>query len=284
MTQRLVEFTTTSGVIRGFETGADCPRKILAVHGWLDNAASFLPIAPLIDDAHLVMIDLPGHGHSDYRPPGVRYYLVDYLFEIVEVLDQLGWQKFNLLGHSLGAGILTLLAAAMPDRIHSLCLIDGIGPISGREEDASARLRRAINTQTTISSKAHGVHKTVESAVAARLRATTMHEASARLIVERNIVPTDGGFTWRTDRRVTMTSPLYLTESLVQAFLGDIVCPVLLVRAEQGILKDRASTDVRIGCVRDIEVVDIPGDHHVHMDDPQRVATALNSFLAYANS
>jgi len=41
--------------------------RILCVHGWLDNANSFRPLLPLIQDAEIVAIDLPGHGHSDHQ-------------------------------------------------------------------------------------------------------------------------------------------------------------------------------------------------------------------------
>ena len=37
---------------------------VLCVHGWLDNAASFVPLMPFIENAEIVAIDLPGHGHS----------------------------------------------------------------------------------------------------------------------------------------------------------------------------------------------------------------------------
>jgi pimeloyl-ACP methyl ester carboxylesterase len=54
----------------------DAPR-VLALHGWLDNAASFIPLAlPKLD---LVALDLPGHGHSVHRHPSARYHFVDYL-------------------------------------------------------------------------------------------------------------------------------------------------------------------------------------------------------------
>ena len=45
---------------------------VLALHGWLDNAASFDALAPQLPETRLVALDLPGHGGSEPRPPGVH--------------------------------------------------------------------------------------------------------------------------------------------------------------------------------------------------------------------
>ena len=43
---------------------------ILALHGWLDNAASFARLAPLLKEYYVISIDFPGHGKSDHYPFG----------------------------------------------------------------------------------------------------------------------------------------------------------------------------------------------------------------------
>jgi len=49
--------------------------RLLALHGWLDNAASFDRLAPLLcEHFHIVALDLPGHGRSGHRPPGTWYH------------------------------------------------------------------------------------------------------------------------------------------------------------------------------------------------------------------
>jgi len=78
---------------------------VLALHGWLDNAHSFVPLSDHLDGLDLVAIDFPGHGFSMPRPDGVRYHFDDYSFDVLAVLDDLGWERCNILGHSLGGEI-----------------------------------------------------------------------------------------------------------------------------------------------------------------------------------
>jgi pimeloyl-ACP methyl ester carboxylesterase len=120
------EFTldTARGRIAALRMGNPTGPKVLALHGWLDNAASFLPMAPYLADADLVAIDMLGHGASTHIPAGYDYAFVDWLHDILDVLDALGWQQAHLLGHSLGGALATVVAAGAPERVLSLALID----------------------------------------------------------------------------------------------------------------------------------------------------------------
>lgn len=84
---------------------------VLALHGWLDNAASFSPLAPYLSQHHVVAVDLPGHGHSSHLPASAHYHLADNLYWIESVLEALSWRRCVLLGHSMGAAICSLTAA-----------------------------------------------------------------------------------------------------------------------------------------------------------------------------
>ena len=118
--------------------------SILALHGWLDNAASFAQLAPLLADADVVAIDLPGHGYSDHRPPGTRYHFIDYIPAVLDAMNELGWPNCVLIGHSLGAAIASFTAATEPDRVRGLFLIDGLGPSSEKPHSAPGRLQRSV--------------------------------------------------------------------------------------------------------------------------------------------
>ena len=53
--------------------------KVIACHGWLDNAASFDFLAPLLSACHVVALDMPGHGLSDHKSAQANYNIWDDL-------------------------------------------------------------------------------------------------------------------------------------------------------------------------------------------------------------
>ena len=86
---------------------------MLAFHGWLDNAATFDNLAPLLNQHRVISIDLPGHGFSQHRPVGSAYHFSDLIIDIIEVIDVLCLEKVSLLGHSMGAGVASYLAGCL---------------------------------------------------------------------------------------------------------------------------------------------------------------------------
>ena len=90
---------------------------------------------------------------------------------------------------------------------------------------------------------------------------------------------------WSSDPRLTLPSPLRLTEDQLAAVLPGIEASTLLVLAEpEAPYLQRATMDARIALVRDIEVIRIPGTHHLHLEDPLAVAAVINAFLQRESS
>jgi pimeloyl-ACP methyl ester carboxylesterase len=276
-----VELALPHLTLRGLSFGHPGGERVLAVHGWLDNAASFGALAPLLDDVELVAIDLPGHGHSDHRPPGAYYHYVDYLGDVLGAADALGWETFTVLGHSLGAAIASVLAAAAPSRVRQAWLIEGLGPIATPESKALELLRQALRDREAIAAKSLRVFESREVAVAARMQANGLSEAAARTLVERGTRRTEGGFVWSSDPRLTLTSAIRLTEAQILAYLEGIACPTLLVTADPSPpYFTRETVERRCAAVPRIEHVVLPGSHHLHLEDPAPVAAAIAAFRA----
>ncbi len=259
---------------------------LLALHGWLDNAATFERLAPLLcEQFHIVAPDFPGHGRSDWRAPGAWYHHVDYTGDVLAIADALGWQRFDLLGHSLGGGVATALAAACPARIGRLMLIEALGAIAAAPEKALLHLQGALAERAAYRTKTLRVFPDEAVAVAARMHANGLSREAATLLVARGLKPVPGGFSWSTDPRLTLTSAQRYTEDQVLAFLRGLSAPTLLILADpEAPYLPRETMQRRIEQVTDIRVVRLPGSHHLHLEDPQPVAAAIRDFLAHTNA
>lgn len=261
-------------------------RPVLAMHGWLDNAASFDRLAPLLADAlglRIVALDLPGHGLSDHKQG--HYHFIDSVADALAAADALGWDRFSLLGHSMGAGIATLVAGAAPERIDRCALIEGLGPLSDEPQHAATRLARSLRVEKRKADAGRDaglkkLHPSRESAAERLIEAAPMRIDSARILVERGLVELEGGFEWRADPRLRVDSRLRMTEAQVHAFLRAITCPVVLILAEQGWPYVPAIFEARVAAIASLELVKLPGRHHLHLDDPERVAAPLLEFFA----
>jgi len=253
---------------------------ILAFHGWLDNAATFDHLAPFLKEFHLVSLDLPGHGFSDHRPSGSSYHFIDLIVDMLEVINFFGWDRFSLLGHSMGAGVASYLAGTIPEKIESVILIEGLGSITQRGEKMPEIFREASKQWMEISGKKLPVYNDFESAVKVRHSVGGIRENSVRTLVDRGLRPVDGGFTWRSDPRLKIRSRHYLTEEQSCAFLREITAPVLLIEAENTQRDEWKKLYIkRIPYVKNLRHCIVSGDHHLHLDNPEDVSAIILKFL-----
>lgn len=262
------------------EWGSEEGEPALALHGWLDNAASFDRLAPLLPALHLVALDLAGHGRSQHRPPAMCHHFVDWVPEIAAAADALGWSEFSLIGHSMGAGISSLMPAIFPERVKRVVLLEGAGPLAARSDKAPAQLASALADEGKIGDSGSRVFPDIEAAIGARARDTELDRESARLLVERGSEAAGGGIRFTYDPRLKTRSRLRFTEHQVLAFLSAISCPVLAVRALQGWPFPEDIVMARLAVIPDLERAEVEGGHHVHLTHPERVAPLIGNYFS----
>lgn len=270
-----IELPLASGLtLRGLAFGPAHAPPILALHGWLDNAMSFAPLAGAMRERRLLSIEWPGHGHSDHRPPGIWYHFADHVEDLELALEALGLEQAVLLGHSLGGAIACLYAAARPERVERLWLIEALGPLSHPPERAATALAEALSARRRLRERAETpTYPDPEPLIGARARAGDLAPEAARLLIERSLRREPEGWRWRSDPRLTVPSPFRLCEETVIALLAAIQCPVALVLADPPSAISR-QTDMqrRLGAIRRLRLLKLPGGHHLHMENPQAVA------------
>lgn len=253
---------------------------IVALHGWLDNANSFDPLAKLLqEDYYLIAVDLPGHGHSSHLPLGSNYHFVDAIFVVLQILDALNIEKAHLLGHSMGACLASMVAGVAPDRLLSLNLIEGLGPLTHPADTTCQQLTNYMHYLYQQNNKPAKGYSSLEHAAKARSMKGYVSQEIANKLVERGITEKEDGFFWRHDRRLQAHSPLRMTEQQVLSCLKEIKTKALLIWASNGFAFDSELMQQRINALAHIRIEHLEGGHHVHMEQPSVVVRILREFL-----
>jgi len=269
--------------LAALEWGNPDGAPVVAIHGWLDNAASFSRLAASLDlsTIRLIAIDLPGHGLSEHRGEGQIYHLLEYVVDVVAVLKALDVNPVVLLGHSLGGIVALLTAAAVPSKISQLVLLDSFGPMVDKEEDAALQLKKAISKICFTESRPQKLYPSIEDAVDVRLGGFgKISREAARALLERGLVKKPEGYSWSTDARLREPSLIRLSELQVKGFMNSVQCPTCLIAGTEGYISLEATKNQRLEYINKLETHKVSGHHHFHMDgDVNLTAKIINRFL-----
>lgn len=266
-----------NGQIQGVRFGQG-HHRLLALHGFLDNAYSFKRLAEQLPDVEIWSLDLPGHGLSGSLPDGDGTLILQWLPILGRVLDELDWPEYRLLGHSLGA-VLSQLLGALDKRVTALLSLDALGPLSSTTAQNLDRFQRLYDARRKrFPQRFYGSY---DELIASREKGMfpLSHEA-ARVMSGRAVGLAGQGWFHRYDRRLRDESLWRLSEQDVLGWLSGIRCPLHLLvfnthlwSSVEQVFHDRQSV------VPDLNVTWMEGSHHLHLEDPERVAGWVRSLL-----
>lgn len=253
---------------------------VLALHGWLDNAASFSEIAKHLTGIRLIALDLIGHGRSSHRPQAMSYHIWDNVVDVHSVLQVLGLKKVHIVGHSMGASIAMLFAATFPENAGRLMLIDGLAPLAYEVEKLPKLLSEAIIKRNKMATKLLKPYSSFEQAVDARMngRWPVSREAAIALL-ERGLTNTDKGYVWSNDPKLLMPSLVRFSPEQISSFLKSVESKAIVIKAVGG--ADEIVNERWLADLKDAEVVEMEGGHHLHLA-PQvaiELAKSINSWV-----
>jgi pimeloyl-ACP methyl ester carboxylesterase len=259
--------------------GSPDKHPVLAFHGLMDNAASYDFLGPLLSHVHLIAIDSPGCGKSSNYPPGALPQLLEESYLMYHLVDQLGLKKFSLIGHSLGTFTVNIMAVATPERIQKAVFLETLGPPLVYAEKSIEFLRRGLENYLNYESIPHTYYKDLESVVEERMKAAMISYQSAKVLVERGVKKTDRGYVWTYDRRLHAMGANFPYEDQIRDYFKNISVPVCLIRSTDGVKYPPDLFEKRKSYIKDLFFQEIPGGHHIHMDDAKAVAEILRSWL-----
>lgn len=241
---------------------------VLALHGWLDNAASFDFLAPLLPTCDLVCLDCAGHGRSSQRNFLGAYNIWQDVGELFAVADQLGWSTFSLIGHSRGAMISFLAAGTFPERITHLNLLEGGVPRMASANEAPELLAEAIRAVKAATNRPRQYYSNFARAVAVRTKGLfPLAEVDAQVLALHGVEETEQGFAWSYDPRLLAGSEVRFSSEQLLAFRERITASTLVVLAEGGMLLQEHGALELLNAKADWQVARLPGGHHHHMHE-----------------
>jgi pimeloyl-ACP methyl ester carboxylesterase len=95
---------------------------LLLLHGGLGSIDMFGPVLPMLaKERQVIGVDLHGHGRTALGERPIS--LIDMGDDMATVLKQLGYDKVDVLGYSLGAGVAFRLAVQHPALVRRLALV-----------------------------------------------------------------------------------------------------------------------------------------------------------------
>ena len=280
-----IQFNLPSASIAALRWNVGAPKKVIALHGWLDNAASFSLLAPLLVGCDVLALDLAGHGRSSKRSGHGAYNIWQDLPEILQVADHLEWESFYLLGHSRGAMIATLLAGCFPGRVQGTCLIDAVLPLTLEESQLPDQLASALTNLSNSATRKTSYYPTEDKALSVRKKGLyPVSSEAARLFAERGLSEDANGFYWHHDPRLLALSELRLNRAQALAFINKFTRKALVIKASEGLFLDASIAWMLEH--DNVTVVDLVGPHHIQMtDNPSTLkylARVMNDYISIA--
>jgi lipase len=121
---------------------------VIAAPGLTSHRAVWHQMIAHLRDTDVVAVDLRGRGASRHLlgPSSIGQHAVD----LIDLADELGIERFVLAGHSLGAFVAAACAAAHPDRVAGLVLVDGGVTIPPPSATVDAGAKAAADLQAIV--------------------------------------------------------------------------------------------------------------------------------------
>lgn len=262
-------------------SGLDFP--IIHLHGWLDNAASFIPLSQHLP-YELLSFDLPGHANSEHTAREGSYSLVDMARWVCEALDHMQIENYHIIAHSLGACVSTLIGAADP-RVVSLTLLDAMGPLPQVAPTAiegfiqyrqNKKHRRALER----SIGAPFYRKTQEEAIFSRTQGTDLRTEDAALMAERGLIHDKGhGFYWNFDRKLQLPSLQRFSEDQIIKIIEHITPPTMVITSQVEAFAKPDQIEKFKNAHKNSTCHRLESGHHLHMEKPKEVADLWAEFI-----
>ena len=247
---------------------------LLLLHGLSGNAWAFAPFARrLRERLHILALDVRGHGDSAWSTDGA-YQFADQAADVAAFADQLGLERFSLLGTSMGGMIALQYAGEHADRLERL-VINDIGP---EIEAGSNRITQQTGERP---SSFATDQEAIDFGIRTRPNLAVLTPDERREVLRGGIRQSDDGrWTWKVDpeyarqrgKSGAKARPAWST-------LSRVTCPTLVLWGTQSDVLSEQQARRMVEALPRGELVSVPGVGHAPVLLEPAAFAALERFL-----
>ena len=266
---------------------------LVMVHGWMDVAASYqFMVDAFSQDHHIIAPDWRGYGLTDSGGAD-NFWQADYLADLDFLLDHYApGRAVNLVGHSMGGGVVMLYAGLRPERVRRLVNLEGFGMPATTPDQAAGRYTRWMDELKQLHRGEKALRPYPDSAgVARRLSKTNprlspdkaawlaQHWARQNSLGEWQILGEAA--------HKLANATLYRLDEVL-AIYALISMPTLAVEADHNQLNEwwkgrltLAEHHRRLSVLPQVNIARIQdAGHMMHHDQPEQLAALIEGFIA----
>jgi len=257
-------------VIAAHEWGDPGAPAVVCLHGVTNHGRHFARLAQRLGERYrVVALDLRGHGASTWEPP---WHLEQHVADVVAAVEERGLERASWVGHSFGGRIAYEVAAARPQLVERLALLD-----------PAIRIDRTVALYAAENARKERAYATFAEAVDRRYEESALHLAPRELLEEELRLHLeegdDGRFRYRYCQSAVVAA--YGEMSREPPPFERVRIPTLVLLGERSYLPYDDLLGPHGAALGELlEVVRVPGGHTVLWDALDDTAAAIERFLA----
>lgn len=254
---------------------------LLLVHGGQDHCRNWDAVALALRDRYAIVApDLRGHGDSQWSLGGM-YSLPEFVLDVATLVERLGVEKLDVMGHSLGGAIALQYAGIFPEKVSKVVAIEGLGPPDTEFPPAHVRMRQWIDHMHDVERRKPRRYPTLEEATRRMMEANPhlTAEMARHLTLHGTRRNEDGTYSWKFDNYVRIRSPYGFNMEDAQDIWSRIKAPTLLIKGSESWAPDPEKSGRARAFANYQSVIIRDAGHWVHHDQLDRFLEVVRGFL-----
>lgn len=251
-------------------------RKWVFVHGLMGFLNNWKKITSYLDSTEQSLCyDQRGHGRS--HKPDSGYAPEDYARDLKELTDELGWDKFILVGHSMGGRNVLVFASMYPEKVEKL-IIEDIGPESN--ESAHVYYENLLGVVPTPFESREKARDFFHNEFSQKAKTKEPVNVIGAFLYANLEDKGNGQWDWRFSKPGVLESVQAGRFKDRWEEVRNLKVPTLWIRGEVSKELSRENFEKVLQSNPMIQGVEIPGaGHWIHSEKPQEFTAALKNFV-----